>query len=188
MVNNVPKFILQLFICHKLAPAKHNGARCMGFRCEMRARMICGGPLASWHSVPVGPSAPGSSVRVGTSVGKSQRLITKKDHSSLQGILFSFIGFLKFQAAFERVDFILYAFTVFIQATKGSLLTFTHHEGFQWRRGKQIDITGTANDINMNININKTKKKGRLVSILRPVLRDTTEILLIHSYIKLHLY
>lgn len=84
-------------------------------------------------------------------------LITKKGHSSLQGILFSFIGFLKFQAAFEGVGFISYAFTVFIQVTKRSLLTFTHHEEFQWSRGKQIDITGTANDIHMNININETK-------------------------------
>ena len=29
LVNNVPKFIPQLFICHKLAPVKHNSARCM---------------------------------------------------------------------------------------------------------------------------------------------------------------
>lgn len=157
MVNNVPKFILQLFICHKLAPAKHNGARCMGFRCEMRARMICGGPLASWHSVPVGPSARGSSARVVRQWVSHSWLITKKDHSSLQGILFSFIGLLKFQAAFEGVGFISYAFTVFIQVTKRSLLIFTHHEEFQWSRGKQIDIMGTANDINMNININETK-------------------------------
>ena len=47
MVNNVPKSILQLFICHKLAPVKHNRARCTRLRCEMRAGMICEGPLAS---------------------------------------------------------------------------------------------------------------------------------------------
>ena len=31
LVNNVPKFIPQLFICHKLAPVNHNSARCMYF-------------------------------------------------------------------------------------------------------------------------------------------------------------